>query len=208
LILNRIFAFQTKHHMKDNIANGVITGLLGKKGQEDQFAAFLNNDKMVVLPPDSDKQVRRQYNYLEAELKVAKDRYKVLLEENMMVFQQLVQFETLITQFRCQLTIQPKFNKLVQKRKEGSKTYLIARAAFFDPKIKRNEIKVYLGEFKKFGTDLKKIEKDPLVIRKATMELFNVMNVRMGNALKEALASKNLNKVAKDFKFFHGHESK
>jgi hypothetical protein len=194
--------------MKDNIANGVITGLLGKKGQDDQFAAFLKNDKKVVLPPNSDKHVRKQYDYLEAELKVAKDRYKVHLEENMKVFQQLVQFETLISQFRCQLTIQPKFNKLVQKRKEGSKTYLIARATFFDPKIKRNEIKVYLGEFKEFGTDLKKIEKDPLVISKATMALFTVMNVRMGNALKEALASKNLNRVAKDFKFFHGYESK
>jgi hypothetical protein len=187
--------------MKDNIANGVITGLLGKKGQDDQFAAFLKNDKKVVLPANSDKHVRKQYDYLEAELKVAKDRYKVHLEENMKVFQQLVQFETLISQFRCQLTIQPKFNKLVQKRKEGSKTYLIARATFFDPKIKRNEIKVYLGEFKEFGTDLKKIEKDPLVISKATMALFTVMNVRMGNALKEALASKNLNRVAKDFKF-------
>jgi hypothetical protein len=194
--------------MKDNIANGVITGLLGKKGQDDQFAAFLKNDKKVVLPPNSDKHVRKQYDYLEAELKVAKDRYKVHLQENMKVFQQLVQFETLISQFRCQLTIQPKFNKLVQKRKEGSKTYLIARATFFDPKIKRNEIKVYLGEFKEFGTDLKKIEKDPLVISKATMALFTVMNVRMGNALKEALASKNLNRVAKDFKFFHGYESK
>jgi hypothetical protein len=194
--------------MKDNIANGVITGLLGKKGQDDQFAAFLNNDKMIVLPPNSDKHVRRQYDKLEAELKDAKNKYKVLLEENMMVFQQLVQFETLISQYRCQLTIQPKFNKLVQKRKDGSKTYLIARAAFFDPKIKRNEIKVYLGEFKEFGTDLKKIEKDPLVITKATMALFTVMNMRMGNALNEALNSKNLNRVAKDFKFFHGYESK
>ena len=90
--------------------------------------------KKVVLPANSDKHVRKQYDYLEAELKVAKDRYKVHLEENMKVFQQLVQFETLISQFRCQLTIQPKFNKLVQKRKEGSKTYLIARATFFDPK--------------------------------------------------------------------------
>jgi hypothetical protein len=194
--------------MKDNIANGVITGLLGKKGQDDQFAAFLNNDKMIVLPPNSDKHVRRQYDKLEAELKDAKNKYKVLLEENMMVFQQLVQFETLISQYRCQLTIQPKFNKLIQKRKDGSKTYLIARAAFFDPKIKRNEIKVYLGEFKEFGTDLKKIEKDPLVITKATMALFTVMNMRMGNALNEALNSKNLNRVAKDFKFFHGYESK
>jgi hypothetical protein len=97
---------------------------------------------------------------------------------------------------------------LIQKRKDGSKTYLIARAAFFDPKIKRNEIKVYLGEFKEFGTDLKKIEKDPLVITKATMALFTVMNMRMGNALNEALNSKNLNRVAKDFKFFHGYESK
>jgi hypothetical protein len=194
--------------MKDNIANGVITGLLGKKGQDDQFAAFLKNDKMSVLPPNSDKHVRRQYDYLETELKIAKDKYKILLEENKMVFQQLVQFETLISQFRCQLTIKPKFNKLVQKRKDGSKTYLIARAAFFDPKIKRNEIKVYLGEFKEFGTDLKRIEKDPLVISKATMALFAEMNMRMGNALKEALSSRDLNKVAKDFKFFNGRESK
>jgi len=86
--------------------------------------------------------------------------------------EELAKAEIKIIQLRCLLNIEPKLGILKQKRKEGSITYLTARATFFDPSIKRSEVKVYLGELKNYGTNIKEIEKKQTVIDEARIELF------------------------------------
>jgi hypothetical protein len=188
--------------MKDNKVNGVIIGLTAKKGQVDAFASFLSNDKPTLLPPNSIPQIEKQYKKVEEELKIAKKVYSEVLEQSKTVFEILGQFETLISQYRCQLNIIPKFGVLKQKRKDGHKTYLTARALFFDPALKRSELKLYLGELKDYGTNIKEIQKRPEVIAEARWKLFEYMNQRMGNSLNQTISKYNKANQLKDFKFF------
>ena len=58
--------------MKENISNGVIIGLAGKKGQDDAFAGFLNNEKPATVAPNAHKLIKNQYKQLQSELDTAK----------------------------------------------------------------------------------------------------------------------------------------
>ena len=190
--------------MKDNKVNGVIIGLTAKKGQVDAFASFLDNDKPTLLPPNSIPQIDKQYKKVEDELKNAKKLYSEVLEKSKTVFEFLGEIETHISQYRCQLNIIPKFGILKQKRKDGYKIYLTARAPFFHPAIKRSELKIYLGELKDYGTNIKEIQKRPEVIAEARWKLFEYMNQRMGNSLNQTISKFNKPNKLNDFKFFHG----
>lgn len=190
--------------MKQNMAKGAITEMLGKNGQDDKITAFYSQDIEIILPPLVDNGMKRQYELLANELATAQNHYAKLINDNREFLEKSMQFETLILQYRCQLSIIPKFNELKQKRKDGTITYLIARAPFYEPNIKRNEIKVYMGELKDFGKDLKQIERDPAVVTKAVYQLFQMMNMRMGNTLNQLINNQNEKKYVKDFKFFRG----
>jgi|GEM_PF-2996321 methionine synthase II (cobalamin-independent) len=183
--------------MKDNKANGVIIGLTSKVSQQDAFQSFLMNDKPVLTPSNLDVSMRIEYDNVKEELSKAKHDYEKVLNNAINELEELAKAEIKIIQLRCLLNIEPKLGILKQKRKEGSITYLTARATFFDPSIKRSEVKVYLGELKNYGTNIKEIEKKQTVIDEARIELFELMRTRMRNK------TSNPSKV-KDFKFFSG----
>ena len=183
--------------MKDNKANGVIIGLTGRVGQADAFQSFLRNDQPILIPSDADKMIREEYEIVKEELSMAKDVYQKVLHNSMNEMEILAKAEIKIIQLRCLLNIEPKLGILKQKRKVGSITYLTARAAFFDPSIKRSEVKVYLGELKEYGTNIKTIEKRQEVIDEARWKLFELMSSKMGNPITKP------SKV-NDFKFFRG----
>jgi hypothetical protein len=188
--------------MKENISNGVILGLAGKKGQDDAFARFLNNEKPATVAPDAHKLIKNQYKLLQAELDTAKEKYSELLELHKGAFEDLVLFETIITQIRCQLTIVPKFALVKRKKKNETKIYLTARAPFFSPKLKRNEVRVYMGELEKFGSSLDEVQKKKQVIETAKAELFKYMNMIIGDSLKRALSASKNKMDLSSFKFF------
>jgi hypothetical protein len=183
--------------MKDNKANGVIIGLTGRLGQNNAFNTFLRNDKPILIPSDASTEVIEEYEKVKEELSRVKDIYQKTLHHSINEFEVLAKNEIKIIQLRCLLNIEPKLGILKQKRKVGSITYLTARAAFFDPRIKRSEVKVYLGELKEYGTDIKLIEKKQTVIDEARWKLFELMSTKMGNDLTKI--SKH-----KDFKFLNG----
>jgi hypothetical protein len=183
--------------MKDNKANGVIIGLTGRVGQADAFQSFLGNDKPILIPSDADKLIREEYEIVKEELSKAKDVYQKVLHNATNEMEILAKTEIIIIQLRCLLNIEPKLGILKQKRKEGSIIYLTARAAFFDPSIKRSEVKVYLGELKKYGTNIKEIEKSQEVIDEARRELFELMRTRMTNKISKPTK-------VKEFKFLSG----
>ncbi len=188
--------------MKENISNGVIIGLAGKKGQDDAFARFLNTEKKPTVEANAPKLIQNQYKFLQNELDIAKEKYSELLDLHKGVFEELVQFETIITQIRCQLTITPKFAIVKRKRKNETVILLTARAPFFNPKLKRNEVRVYLGELKNYGTSLAEVQKNKEVTEKARWELFKFMNISIGDSLRRAL-SNSINKTdLSDYKFF------
>jgi len=193
-------------NMKENISNGVIIGLAGKKGQDDAFARFLNNEKPATISPKAPKQVKKQYELLQTELETAKSKYAELLDLYKGAFEDLVQFETLITQIRCQLTIEPKFALVKQKRKEVTITYLTARAPFFNPNIKRNEVRIYLGELKAYGTSLASVQKKEEVIDEAKGKLFQYMNMIIGDSLRKALSKTKNQPDLSSYKFFQKRE--
>ena len=183
--------------MKDNKANGVIIGLTGRVGQADAFQSFLGNDKPILIPSNPDKKIKEEYNIVREMLVKAKYDYQNILDNTINELEILAKSEIKIIQLRCLLNIEPKLGILKQRRKDGSITYLTARATFFDPSIKRSEVKVYLGELKKYGTNIKEIEKSQDVIDEARSELFELMRTRMKNKIS------NPTKV-KDVKFFRG----
>lgn len=183
--------------MKDNKANGVIIGLTGRVGQADAFQSFLGNDKPILIPSNPDKKIKEEYNIVREMLVKAKFDYQNILDNTINDLEILAKSEINIVQLRCLLNIEPKLGILKQKRKDGSITYLTARATFFDPSIKRSEVKVYLGELKKYGTNIKEIEKSQDVIDEARSELFELMRTRMKNKIS------NPTRV-KDVKFFRG----
>ena len=183
--------------MKDNKANGVIIGLTGRLGQADAFQSFLGNDKPILIPRDASKEIHEEYEKVEEELRRTKDAYQKVLHDAVHELEILAKNEIKIIQLRCLLNIEPKLGILKQKRKVGSITYLTARAAFFDPSIKRSEVKVYLGELKEYGTNIKTIEKRQEVIDEARWKLFELMSSKMGNPITKPT------KVT-DFKFFRG----
>jgi hypothetical protein len=190
--------------MKENILNGVILGLAGKKGQDDAFARFLNNEKPATVAPNASKNIKKQYELLQTELDVAKARYSELLELHKGAFEDLVLFETIITQLRCQLTIVPKFALVTRKKKNGTKVYLTARAPFFSPKLKRNEVRVYMGDLDKFGTSLSEVQKKQDVIEKAKAQLYQYMNMIIADSLRMALSASKGKTDLSSFKFFQG----
>ena len=120
--------------MKENTSIGVIIGLAGKKGQDDAFARFLNNEKPATVASNATLPIQKQYKLLQNELDTAKQKYSELLDLYKGAFEELVQFETIITQIRCQLTITPKFAIVKRKRKNETVVLLTARAPFFHPK--------------------------------------------------------------------------
>ena len=69
---------------------------------------------------------------------------------------------------------------------------------------KRSELKIYLGELKDYGTNIKEIQKRPEVIAEARWKLFEYMNQRMGNSLNQTISKFNKPNKLNDFKFFHG----
>ena len=196
------FALSNQNFMKENISNGVIIGLAGKKGQDDAFAGFLNNEKPATVSPNAHKLIKNQYKQLQSELDTAKAKYSELLELHRGTFEDLVLFETIITQIRCQLTISPKFALVKRKKKNETKIYLTARAPFFSPKLKRNEVRVYMGELEKFGSSLAEAQKKKEVIEKAKGELFQYMNLIIGDSLKRALSKSKSKADLSNFKFF------
>jgi hypothetical protein len=183
--------------MKDNKANGVIIGLTGRVGQADAFQSFLGNDKPTLIPSDADKFIIEEYEIVKEQLRKAKDVYYKVLHQSMNEMEILAKTEINIIQLRCLLNIEPKLGILKQKRKVGSITYLTARAAFFDTRIKRSEVKVYLGELKEYGTNIKAIEKRQEVIDEARWKLFELMSSKMGNTITRPT-------TVNDFKFFRG----
>lgn len=183
--------------MKDNKANGVIIGLTGRMGQSDAFESFLRNDKPILIPSNADKLIHEEYDIVKEKLSKEKHIYIKFLHQAMNEMEILAKTETKIIQLRCLLNIEPKLGVLKQKRKVGSITYLTARAAFFDPSIKRSEVKVYLGELKEYGTNIKTIEKRQEVIDEARWKLFELMSSKMGNPITKPTK-------VNDFKFFRG----
>jgi hypothetical protein len=183
--------------MKDNKANGVIIGLTGRVGQVDAFESFLGNDKPILIPRDADKFILEEYEIVKEKLSKQKSVYLKVWHQSMKEMEILAKTEINIIQLRCLLNIEPKLGILKQKRKVGSITYLTARAAFFDTRIKRSEVKVYLGELKEYGTNIKAIEKRQEVIDEARWKLFELMSSKMGNTI-------NRPTTVNDFKFFRG----
>jgi hypothetical protein len=183
--------------MKDNKANGVIIGLIGRVGQVDAFESFLGNDKPILIPRDADKFILEEYEIVKEKLSKQKSVYLKVWHQSMQEIEILSKTEINIIQLRCLLNIEPKLGILKQKRKVGSITYLTARAAFFDTRIKRSEVKVYLGELKEYGTNIKTIEKRQEVIDEARWKLFELMSSKMGNTITRPTTVNN-------FKFFRG----
>lgn len=188
--------------MKENISNGVIIGLAGKKGQDDAFARFLNNEKPATIAANAPKPIQKQYKLLQNELDTAKEKYSELLDIHRNAFEELVQFETIITQIRCQLTINPKFAIVKRKRKNETVVLLTARAPFFIPNLKRNEVRVYMGELEKYGTSLAEVQKNKAVIEEAKGKLFQYMNMVIGDSLRRALSNSKNKTDLSSFKFF------
>ena len=188
--------------MKENTSNGVIIGLAGKKGQDDAFARFLNNEKPATVASNATLPIQKQYKLLQNELDTAKQKYSELLDLYKGAFEELVQFETIITQIRCQLTITPKFAIVKRKRKNETVVLLTARAPFFHPKLKRNEVRVYMGELEKYGTSLAEVQKNKVGIELAKGKLFQYMNTVMGDSLRRALSNSKNSSDLSSFKFF------
>ena len=46
--------------MKENTSNGVIIGLAGKKGQDDAFARFLNNEKPATVASNATLPIQKR----------------------------------------------------------------------------------------------------------------------------------------------------
>ena len=65
-------------------------------------------DDYKSLKEKMDK-IKEKEAQLQSELDTAKAKYSELLELHKGTFEDLVLFETIITQIRCQLTISPKF---------------------------------------------------------------------------------------------------
>jgi hypothetical protein len=158
---------------------GVFTEIIensNKKSSYDYFTENLPYDSFWEVKPDGLNKVQKKALVLHTD---TLDHYKSEIKQNIKLFIDLAEYEMKIMQLINILNPVIKLTLVKQQRGDMEVQYVVARAPFFNPKIKKQEIRVYLGKTDDLSSNIVKLSKDQDFMRNAKNQIieamFNVM---------------------------------
>jgi len=161
------------------ILKGVISDLVEKKDKKSAFDIFLSeppfNNIEEIDPSDLSKFQKKAMILFSDSI----GQYKALLEKYNHVFENMADYEKKMIQLRNILFPVVKLTLVKQQRGNEEVQYVVARAPFYNPNIKKPEIRVYLGKSEDFDADIENLSKDKAFMKKAEEQIVHAMFLLM-----------------------------
>ena len=185
--------------MKENIIKGIMTDILETKDKKGAFEVFLEGENIDMRLLSGGGEVEQIRNQAFTKYLNAKNEYKSIVENknNIDLFNRMKELEILIVQSRSIIATVTKLSMINQKRGGSETSYIIARAAFFNPDNVKAEIRVYLGKTEEIGRSVEELSKDPKFMDEAERQIVNAMKEVMEKqkvevAIKKSVSVKQL----------------
>lgn len=161
------------------VLKGVISDLVEKKDKKSAFDIFLSEPPFKNLEELDPSDLSKYQKKAIILFKDAIEQYKIILEKYNHIFENMADYEKNMIQLRNILFPVVKLTLVKQQRGHEEVQYIVARAPFYNPNIKKPEIRVYLGKSDELGSDLESLSKDAEFMKKAKDQIVHAMFLLM-----------------------------